>query len=289
MNHQESVDWLLENGGPVIRYRTATELMSPSDSIDIGQLREALLQSQLARTWLERFIPGRGINDLHGSKSTTFENVMGKLTDLGCSQGMTALDNQTEPFRQWLQNNAERPSRHIFDLFCRTLIAAFLARAGYTDEPAVGTVLKNRLETVYDFTRLGSYDIYIDPADYPRMPRSFQRSSLLNPALSRDGDNLSLPWTYDIIGLAAYLPECGTEDDWAKANTIINYILNDQYQKLPPGYGVIRSVNGRYYGMGWSVHLPAFFGTPSEDTRAGRQGSICLCPTTHSYGAVPSS
>ena len=161
MNHQELVDWLFTNGGPAIRYRTATELMSPSDDIDVGQLRGELLQSQLVKTWLERFTPGGGIHSLHSYKSTAFENVMGKLTDLGCRQGMTELDQQTSPFRQWLQDNVERPLINIHDSNARKWIAVFLARAGYTGEPAVSQLITNRLETVYDFTRQGNYDIYV--------------------------------------------------------------------------------------------------------------------------------
>ena len=269
MNQQELVNWLFENGGPAIRYRTATELMPPSGNINTGQLIEELLQSQLVKTWLERFTPVRGINSLHSSKSTAFENVVGKLTDLGCRHGMAELDRQTRPFRQWLQDNIERPPRNIQEGFVRRLIAAFLARAGYTDDPVVGTVLKNRLETISDFTRQGSYDIYVDPADYERMPRSFQKKPLVNPALTRDG-NSCLPSIYDIIGLAAYLPQHGTEDDQIRFNTIINYILNDRYQKLHPGYGILRTEDRRYYAMGWSVWLPGFFGEPSLDTRPGR-------------------
>lgn len=265
MNQHELVNWLFENGGPAIRYRTATELMTSSDSADIGQLRDELLQSQLVKAWLERFTPGRGIKSLHGSKSTMLENVMGKLTDLGCRKGIAELDKQTSPFRQWLQENAERPSINVHDSAARVWIAAFMARAVYTDEPAVGKVLKNRLETIYEFTRQGNYDIYVNPADYPRMPRNFQKRPLVNPVLTKLGNNC-LPSIYDIIGLAAYLSECSNEGDWAKADTIINYILNDKYQNLAPGYGVLRTEDGRYYAIGWSVHLPGYFGTPSDDT-----------------------
>jgi len=268
MNQQELVNWLFENGGPAIRYRTATELMPTSDSVDIGRLAEELLQSELVRTWLGRLIPATSLNGLHGSKATAFENVMGKLTDLGLMSGVPELDQRTRPFRRWLEDNAKRPPRHIFDIFIRTLIAAFLARAGYINEPAVGIVLKNRLETVYDFTRRGRYDIYVSQADYPKMPRSFRSKPLIDPALTSDG-NVCLPWIYDIIGLTAYLPDRGTEDDWTKTNTVINYILNSQYQKLPRGYGVLRAENGRYRAMGWSVHLPGFLGNPSEDSSIG--------------------
>jgi len=265
MNHQELVDWLFQNGGPAIRYRTATELLPSSDGVDIAKLREELLQSQLVKTWLERFTPGRGIKSLHGNKSTTLENVMGKLTDLGCRKGMAEFDQQTSPFRRWLQDNAERLPIDVHDNASRVWIAVFLARAGYTDEPAVGKVLRNRLETIYDFARQGIYNIYVNPADYPRMPRNFQSKPLVNPALTRV-DNNCLPSIYDIIGLAAYLPKCGTEDDREKADTIINYILNDRYQRLAPGYGVLRTEDGRYYAIGWSVNLPGYFGAPSDDT-----------------------
>ena len=266
VNHQELVDWLFANGGPAIRYRTATELMPPSSNVDIGQLREELCQSKLAKTWLERLVPSALFNDLHGSKATAFENVMGKLTELGLRRGVPEFEQRTMPYRSWLKDNAEGPPTHVFDRFAGTLIAAFLARAGYVDEPAVGEVLKGRLATVYDFARKGSYDIYVDPTDYPRMPRIWRDGPLVNPALTRDG-NSYLPSIYDIIGLAAYLPECGTEDDWAKADTIVNYILNAHYQKLAPGYGILRTENVRYYSMGWDVKLPGFFGAPSDDVK----------------------
>ena len=45
MNEKELAEWLFENGGPVIRYRTATELFSPSSEIDTSQLLDDLMNS----------------------------------------------------------------------------------------------------------------------------------------------------------------------------------------------------------------------------------------------------
>ena len=268
MNQPELVNWLFENAGAVIRYRTASELMSPSSEVDIAQLRRQLRDSRLVKGCFERFRPSLILNDIHGSKATSFENVMGRLTDLGLRCGDAELDRYASPYRDWLSENAERPLEHVFDVFGRTLVAAFLARAGYNQDVAVGGVLRKRLETIHDFVRRCSYDVYVSPAHYPRMPRSFAKKPLINPTLSEDG-NLSLPWIYDILGLAAYLPEQGTEDDWIQANTIVEYVLNDRYQRLDPGYGILRGKNGRYYAMGWSVWLPGFFDDPSCDTRLG--------------------
>ena len=32
----DPIDWLLENGGPIIRYRTTTELLEPAEKIGHG-------------------------------------------------------------------------------------------------------------------------------------------------------------------------------------------------------------------------------------------------------------
>jgi hypothetical protein len=74
-----------------------------------------------------------------------------------------------------------------------------------------------------------------------------------------------LPWIYDIVGFSAYLPERGNKADREKTNTIISYILNEHYQRLPEGYGILLAANRRYYAMGWSVSLPGFVNKLSEE------------------------
>jgi len=72
-------EWLLENAGPVIRYRTATELLNDPTRIHLDRLRKDLLESPLVRRWLDRLVPG----GIHSSQNTAFENPMNKLVDLG--------------------------------------------------------------------------------------------------------------------------------------------------------------------------------------------------------------
>ena len=271
MRNEELSAWLFEHGGPVIRYRTAAELLPPSKSINIQQLRDEMMQSPQVQKWLGNLIPPRlllnnptttphvlesGLMEIHGSKPTNLENVIGKLTDFGLKKGIPEFDQRTIPYRKWLEENAERPTENVFDKFSVGMIASFLARAGYVQEPAVGIVLKNRLNTVYDFTRKGDFDIYVKPEKYIRHHR------LIKLEVVR-GEICRLPLIYDIIGWAAYLPECGTEEDLAKADNIIDYILNEEYQKLPWGYGIMGDGAGRTWGLGWSVHLPGFIGSPA--------------------------
>ena len=119
MNNEELGAWLYEHGGPVIRYRTATELLPPDKTIDIQRLADEMLQSPQVQKWLGNLIPPRlllnnpvatphvlasGIMEVHGSKPTNLENVLGKLTDFGAQRGMVELDQRTLPYREWLVN-----------------------------------------------------------------------------------------------------------------------------------------------------------------------------------------
>jgi hypothetical protein len=97
------VQWLLENGGPAIRYRTATELMDAPDRLDLEQLTTDMLQSAMARRWLDRIGLPDGLGALHGSKPEAFENVCAKLCELGLRAGMLdEFDRKMEPLRRHL-------------------------------------------------------------------------------------------------------------------------------------------------------------------------------------------
>ncbi len=267
MNEEELYTWLFEHGGPVICYRTATELMAPDKELDIQQLKDEMLQSRIVKTWLECLVPPvlllkepvditphvlqSGIMELHGSQPIRLENVLGKLTDFGVKKGIPELDQRTLPYREWLTQYVEQPIKNVFGKYNIFMLAAFLARAGYLEEPGVQHALKTRLNMVYDFTRKGNYDIYV--------PNKFIRKHpLIKLEVTPNGDSY-LPLIYDIIGWSAYLPEFGTEEERDEADTILRYILNAEYQKLPWGYGVMGDGTGRTWNMGWSAHVPRYF------------------------------
>jgi len=71
--------WLLENGGPSIRYRTATELMGSKAATDVAVLARDLIKSPLVVRWLEHL---KTVRAIHGSRNWELENPVGKLTDL---------------------------------------------------------------------------------------------------------------------------------------------------------------------------------------------------------------
>ncbi len=127
MKKQELGTWLLQNAGPIIRYRTATEILPQTKSLDIRRLDDEMLQSLQVQLWLKRFIPPRllnnspitgtvltsGLLDIHTTKPTGLENALAKLADFGLRAGMSELDNKTLPYRKWLEENAERPTANV--------------------------------------------------------------------------------------------------------------------------------------------------------------------------------
>ena len=144
MKNKELCAWLFENGGPVIRYRTATELSPSEKSFDIQPLTDAMLQSPQVQKWFNNLIPPRlllnnptttphvlssGIMEVHGSKPDNLENVLGKLTDFGVKKGVPELDERTLPYRKWLEGISEHPGLNVFDSFSMGMVADFLSRA----------------------------------------------------------------------------------------------------------------------------------------------------------------
>ena len=264
----DSLTWLMNNAGPVIRYRVATEFFNEDGKAE--SLEEELLSSRLVQFWLGNLKPNFGRNDLHGAKTENYENVMGKLFEFGLKRGYRVFDEKTEPFRRWLRQQIRLPNEGYFPVFYRTIVAAFLAMTGYTDDEAVKEWVLRRLETIYPFAKKGSVKkVYIPQGSFSGFPKAFKDAPLVNPELYPD-DEMKLPWIHDLNAFL-YSPFI-LEDPTlrAKVETIIKFVLKPDYQKLPWGYGVIRHNSGRYYAMGWSVHLPTYFEHKTQAKDFGR-------------------
>lgn len=255
----ESLNWLLKNSGPPIRYRTYTELLRKTSERKTELLKEDLLSSNLVQFWLNNLRPDFDKNALHSGRSEAFENAMGKLYEFGLRKGVKALDKKTKPFRLWLAQQIRLPNEGYFPVFHRTIVATFLSMTGYANEDAVKTMILKRLETIYPFAKKGDLkDVYVPQDSFPGFPKSFRNYPLLNPDLYPD-DEMKLPWIHDVNAFV-YSPFIMEDVELReKVETIIAFILKPEYQKLHFGYGVIRKESGKYYVMGWSVHLPRYF------------------------------
>ncbi len=267
MVNSDLTEWLLENGGPAVRYRTTRELLEDPTGIDTKRLETELLASKSVRLWLDQLVPGNfGLSDLHGSKSTAFENAIGKLAELGLRAGMSPVDKRTLPFRKWFKREARRPENTL-SLFCRSLVASGLLRAGYDEEP-LRPFLDRRLDVLYETARDGRYDIYIDQNTFGDYPKARCGHPLINPEFY-PGGNFRLPWIHDIYALSSFPKGLTNASVRKKISVVITYILHLDYQALHDGYGVFRADKRRYYAMGWDVKLPGYNGFDLDDFQAG--------------------
>jgi len=245
MDDSTLTQWLFDNGGPAIRYRTATELMDAPADIDLDALAADLVSSAMVRQWLDRIGQPSGMTSLHGSHPDAFENVCAKLCELGLRAGMLAeLDAKILPFCRLLAAWDETWSP--------VLLASCLNWFGFDDEAVLGC-LSERLEAMYTLACSGEYDIYIDQDTFGDFPAAFRKRPLVNP-----GFYGSLPSIWDIYALAHWPEALRSNEAQCKIDTIIAYILHPDYQALEEGYGVMRAGKRRYYSMGWSVHLPGY-------------------------------
>jgi hypothetical protein len=241
--------WLLEHGGPAIRYRTATELMHESDGVDLERLTVDLLQYPMVREWLGRLAPLRSGNlfNLHGANPDAFENVCAKLCEFGIRAGMLEeLDKGLLHYRRHLAQG---------DFLGKLFVVSPLNWMGYGGDEAVQAYLGRRLARMFALARSGVYDIYVDHDTFGDCPAAFRKRPLVNPEFYD-----RLPGIWDIYALAHY-PEVLRRDEmerWIEA--VVAYVLDPRYQALDEGYGYMRSGPRRYHSMGWSLHLPGYDG-----------------------------
>ena len=261
MHSLDLAHWLLRNSGPCIRYRVLVDLLDEQDVGLVGQALRDMLASPEVLTWLERLQPAFGINDLHSGNPTAYENVMGKLVQLGLRAGLRDFDVRTLPFRTWLSESVKVPSERPHSEFLRTIVASFLAYAGYGQTGAVAQQMLQRLESLHKFARRPDFgNIFVDKADYSGIPNYGEAHRLVNPDLYCD-QQFMLPWIHDIRGIASTPMIMDNQRLKRKADNIVAMILSQEYQEIPFNYG-LGKYGPRYYVIGWAVKLPGFDSRP---------------------------
>jgi hypothetical protein len=144
----------------------------------------------------------------------------------------------------------------FFKQFLISLILSFLCRSGYENEELVKKALDLRFDALKDFVQLKNLDFYVDPSEFPRLPKS-RRHDIVNPELYSDG-KFRFPYIHDIWAFSGILKSELYQDKKDLIEKVIKRILSDDYQKLKKGYGIVVESPTKAYGMGWSVKLPYF-------------------------------
>ncbi|MEE4195516.1 MAG: hypothetical protein V2J07_10000 [Anaerolineae bacterium] len=247
--HQHNIQWLLDNGSPAIRLRTHRDLL---DEVPSQDMVDDLLNFSMTQQWMARLQPEPNFMNLHGSTANCLENVCGKLHELGFAVHMSPVFSaQLQPFIDFLQDTGRE---NLLSEFATLFTYAPLMTIG-VDNSLFLDMAVDHLKRVGDFCRTMNFDIYIDPDTFGGMYSQYKGRKLLNPET-----NHRLPTIWDLY-LLAYMPRIGHEKEIQQAESaIINYILTDDYQHLPEGYGImVDPQNRKYYAHGWNVYLPGWF------------------------------
>jgi len=257
MNHRDLAYWLLDNGGPIIRFRTLVDILEEQDVGIISRALNDLIESSEVAKWLDLIEHGIALNDVHSSRPSAFENVIGKLVQLGWRAGLQPFDNKTLFFRVWLSENVDKEPVAAHEIFKRTLIASVLARAGYYMVEAVQKQVLSRLSTIHrGMEGLNLSQIYVDKAEYRGIPNDLAGHDLVNPQLYPN-QQFALPWIHDVYAFGHLNLVLENSQHREKAEQILDMVLTPQYQNLPWSYGIAK-YGTRYYVLGWAAHLPGY-------------------------------
>jgi hypothetical protein len=262
MESSDLAQWLLRNAGPSIRFRTLVDIVNEQDVGLVGRALDEMMNSPEVEKWLGLLTPRFDINSIHSSRYDAYENVMGKLVQLGQRAGLQPFDSKTLPFRVWLSENVETPPERPHSIFVRTIVASFLAYAGYGSTTPVEKQMVQRLNSLYSFAKEPDFSqIFVNESKFKGVPKK-STHRLVNPELYPE-QKFVLPWIHDMRGLA-HCPDIINSGKYhSYGEKIVDMVLTPEYQRLPWSYGLAR-YEDRYYVIGWAVHLPGYWSKPAE-------------------------
>ena len=219
-SHDDGIaEWLLASGGPIIRYRVATELLADRGDIDRAQLRRDLLACPEVKRWLANL----GQGPIHHSCDTSAENSLGKLLEYGVAAGMADVDEKVRTF-----------FNRYGDFDDALILTPFLARAGYSRHLVVAEWFSQRIEALHRTARRNEFVFYLPETETTIIPKTWRGKRIYRAEFNPVGDESPLPTCFDFYALA-YWPK----DDPAANRTIediVRFISDPAFQSTVGGY-----------------------------------------------------
>jgi len=212
-------DWLFANGGPIIRYRVATELLADRGDIDRAQLGRDLLVYPEVQRWLANL----GQGPIHHSCDTSAENALGKLLEYGLRSDVADLDEKARPL-----------FARYSDFDDALVLTPFLVRAGYSRRPVVAEWLTRRMAALHRTAQRGAFDFYLTEAEAAAVPKAWRGKPIYRAEFNPVGADFPLPTCFDFYALA-YWPK----DDPAAnrmIEDIVRFISEPAFQTTVGGY-----------------------------------------------------
>lgn len=218
-SHDSVAEWLLASGGPIIRYRVATELLADRGDIDRAQLRRDLLACPEVKRWLANL----GQGSIHHSCDTSAENSLGKLLEYGVAAGMADVDEKVRPFLG-----------RYGDFDDALILTPFLARAGYSQRLVVAEWFSQRIEALHRTARRNEFVFYLPETETTIIPKAWRGKRIYRAEFNPVGDESPLPTCFDFYALA-YWP---ADDPATRAmiGEIVRFISAPAFQATAGAY-----------------------------------------------------
>ncbi|MFT3951755.1 MAG: hypothetical protein QM689_07440 [Oscillospiraceae bacterium] len=243
MNAPANETWLMQTADAPIRYQLR------HDAADA----EALCRNSEAAAWLSRLAQWSDageIGKIHGSHDYRMENILGKCWSIGLSAHIPLFDEKLQFILRHLRAHIQikPPDELSFGKLYHyrddeKVLACFLPLLGYHDDLAVLHIVRKRIDLLYDFTKQGSYDIYVDGSKFCGVKKAWQ-PYLINPDLYADG-HIALPDMHDFLLFAGMYPYLNAEDR-RKVETAVGWLFGDGYGDIIGRYGYFYAPDGSY-------------------------------------------
>ncbi len=257
--NNETIEWLANEGGPVIKWLTFKHFGAVASDYDEVRLRKNLIECSLVKKWLGN------LNDaqyIHGSFDTCLENVMGKLIEFG-------LDVSFPPISEALKRRHERwhelsKEERLGKKFYLVLLGSLLLRMGIRDT-GIENFARQRLLDLADFLEDCPTEFYMSDEEKleNKAPKSMREKPFIKKEFIRDGE-LMLPQIHDITLFAMLLKLDGSKKIHKSIQKVVKFVLSDDYQNLYPGFG-LGFYGDKPYSIGWRCGLPGYFGFSPPD------------------------
>jgi|LSQX01.1.fsa_nt_gb hypothetical protein len=249
--------WLLENSNIPIKFNL--NLDSISSNNEFLQFPEV----QYWMSYLKKYYETNCMPKIHGSHDYRFENIMGKLVQLGAYSEIESFHQYVSIYLNFLHGHIQRANKDplsfgkVYQSYdYELIIATFLSQAGYFKDYAIQYVFQKRLNILYSFAIEKRYDIYMDASNLPGVKKEW-KDSIIHTDLYMDG-NIHLPTVHDIIFFGIAMknhPDIATID---KVNVILDWIFDDRYKDISDRYGYFYIPWGSYAtkAICWKFRMP---------------------------------
>lgn len=250
-NIRRTYQFLMDNGQSIVGNEAAIALGQGSE-----ERRQRMLQHPQVQYWIDCADRFRLRPQIHNAADTCLENWMHKLLSFGVRESDDIrLERVNREILQFIRDNQD--NEFFFNTVNCTIAASWLICMGHQDQ-ILTDIIAERVHAVHGFIRMGNFDIYVDPAGFPSIPKQRAMHPLVNPVLY-EKNVWKLPNVHDMFAFANLPSALRTSCIQEKIDDIVEYIMDERYQKLNRGYGLMLVPPKTYYGMGWSVHLDHFF------------------------------